>query len=81
MVSSENVSVESGVRETLAQLGINTPKTAPEVMAIYIARALDSAEKDEVKAGLSRELRLPLEDVKNQPQPSGDFLTGLESRQ
>jgi hypothetical protein len=73
--------VEAGVVETLRQLGIENPVTAPEKLAIYLARALDSAEKDEVKASLSRELRLSLEDVKNQPESSGDFLSGLQSRQ
>jgi hypothetical protein len=73
--------VESGVLVTFAQLGIKEPKTAPEKTAIHLARALDNCKEPEKMAGLSRELRQWLEEVRNQPKPVGDFLTGMQERQ
>lgn len=72
--------VESGVRETFAELGIKEPRTAPEKLALYLANALDSCQDDKVKAGLSRELRLTLDDVRNQPRSSTDAIGTLLDR-
>ena len=81
MVSDEIGEVEAGVRETYYRLGIKTPKTAAEMMAIHLAKAIDKCKDADKTAGLSRELRQWLEEVRNQPIPSGDFLEDLVNRQ
>jgi hypothetical protein len=73
--------VEDGVRETLRQEGIKEPSTALELLAIQIAKTLDSSPEDKVIAGLSRELRLTLEAVHYQPRNTKSFLDDLQARQ
>lgn len=73
--------VESGVVETLAQLGIKEPRTASEKMVLYLATVIDGCKEPEKLSGLSRELRSWLEVVRNQPQPVKDAIGALIDRQ
>jgi hypothetical protein len=73
--------IETGVRQTLEALGITEPKTGLEMLAIQLARTLDSEPEKNTIAALSRELRLTLEQCARQPAPQGDRLDALISRQ
>jgi hypothetical protein len=73
--------VEAGVRKSLRTLGIKTPGTALELLAITLARALDSEPAENNIAALSRELRLTLEQCAEQPSPSDDAVERLVKKQ
>ena len=73
--------VEAGVRKSLRTLGIRTPRTALEMLAITLARALDNEPAENNIAALSRELRLTLEQVADQPTPSDDAVDRLVKKQ
>lgn len=68
MAGFVGVSVEDGVRETLKRLGVTEPKTAPEVMAILLAKRLDNGVDDRSLAAIGAQLRAVLEDVNTQPR-------------
>jgi hypothetical protein len=75
--------VESGVLKTLKSLGIDEPSTALEIDAILLARTLDnctSVEDKKLIASLSRELRLTLVDIADQPQPKDDRVADLAGK-
>lgn len=74
-------SIEDGVIETLKREGITDPKTAPELLAIYLARALDDPKDDKERVGLARELRQTLEDIRTQPRENNDAVGALIDRQ
>jgi len=74
-------SVEAGVRKSLRTLGIKTPSTALELLAVTLARALDSEPAENNIAALSRELRLTLTQVAEQPSPSNDAVGTIIDRQ
>ena len=73
--------IEAGVRESLSREGIKNPSTAPELLAIELAKRLDNGVDDRSLAGISRELRLTLEEVRVQPRPATDEVSELIGRQ
>ena len=73
--------IESGVRETLLRMGIENPSTAPELLAIDHAKTLDNLSDEKNRAGISRELRLCLEEARIQPSPVTDKVGALIDRQ
>lgn len=75
------MSIESGVRKTLSQQGIKEPSTALEMLAIQLAKALDERPDEKTLAAISRELRLTLDAVRNQPKPAeGDPVAALAAK-
>ena len=72
--------IESGVRRDLRKLGITEPATALEFMAIMLAQLLDKGVDAREAIGLSRELRLTLVDIAEQPTPTRDITEEIADR-
>ena len=72
--------IESGVRRDLRKLDITEPVTALEFMAIMLAQLLDHGVDAREAIGLSRELRLTLEAVAEQPTPTRDITEEIADR-
>ena len=72
--------IETGVRLSLAALGTESPRTALEVLAVTLASVLDKDPPEATVAALSRELRLTLVQVAEQPAPKADAVAELAAR-
>jgi hypothetical protein len=72
--------IEAGVRETLRREGIENPSTAYELLAIFHAKRLDNIADEKNQAGISREMRLCLEEIRHQPKQTNDPVGALASR-
>lgn len=72
--------IETGVRQSLAALGCQEPATALEVLAVTLAAVLDTGPPEATVAALSRELRLTLVQVADQPAAEGDPVAELAAR-
>ena len=72
--------IETGVRRDLRKLAITEPATALEFMAIMLAQLLDKGVDAKEAIGLSRELRLTLEAVAEQPTPTRDVTEEIAGR-
>lgn len=72
--------VETGVRASLRAYGVETPRTALEVLAVTLAGVLDREPAEATVAALSRELRLTLAQVADQPSPEDDPVAELAAR-
>jgi hypothetical protein len=77
--------IETGVRFSFEKLGITEPTTALECLAIGLAEILDgtSATYKQDKAAyaaLSRELRLTLDKVAEQPAPTTDAVEEMAGK-
>jgi len=68
MAGTDGPSIEDGVRETLRRLGVEEPKTAPELISILLAQRLDKGVDDRSLGAISAQLRQALEDVNTQPR-------------
>lgn len=77
--------VESGVRATLADYGIKTPRTAVETLAVTLGRAIDDAKYAKDLPPLAQQLRETMEKVKEQPHAGSpiqdDAISNLINRQ
>ena len=73
--------VEKGVRYDFRKLGIKTPRTTLQNIAIRLAILLDTPGIDETKIiGASRELRLTMEKMGVKPGEAQDNITLLLDR-
>jgi hypothetical protein len=72
--------IESGVRRDLRKLDITEPSTALEFMAILLAQLLDTGPDPKEAMGLSRELRLTLVAIAEQPTPTRDITEEIADR-
>ena len=72
--------VETGVRASLRAYGVEKPRTALDVLAVTLARVLDGSPAEVTVAALSRELRLILAQVADQPPAEDDPVASLAAR-
>lgn len=72
MKSLEKGSIEAGVRESMADIGIKEPRTARELLAIELAHRLDSGVDDRSLAGITAQLLKVLDEVEMQPRKNSE---------
>lgn len=72
--------VESGVYTTFKALGIDTPTTAVECLAIRLAQAIDDAKYAKDLPPLAARLTEVLKEVADQPEPKKSDLDDMTAR-
>lgn len=80
MKSAEFGSVETGVRYTMRQLGITTPTTALECLAIKLAQGIDNSKYAKDLPPLAEKLMTAMEKVADQPSPKEDRVEEMSGR-
>jgi hypothetical protein len=76
-----NYSVVDGVTASFKEMGIDTPTTASEMMAMNLAEQLDNGVDEKNLAGINRELRLTMDEIKaNHPGNYDDAVDRLANR-
>lgn len=77
--------VEQGVRKTLADYGIKEPQTAVECLAVRLGNTLDNLRFTKDEAPIAQQLRLTLDECKEQPHArspvTDDEISQLINRQ
>lgn len=73
-------SVETGVRYSMAQLGIDTPTTALECLAIKLAQGIDQSKYAKDLPPLAEKLMTAMEKVADQPAKKADRVEEMAGR-
>ncbi len=69
--------IEEGVLRDFKRWGITEPYSARQALALEVARTLDVGVEEKNFAALSRELRLTLIEIENEPRTEEDAVERL----
>ena len=72
--------VETGVRYTMAKLGITDPTTAIECLAVKLAQAIDASKYAKDLPPLAEKLMTAMEKVAEQPAPTEDRIEAMAGK-